>query len=104
MKRYWLALLLLLVLLPTAPTLAAPRCFPEAAPAINECIDGRLGAFWAENGGLPVFGYPISGQLAQQVEGRMVDVQLFERNRLELHPENRPPYDVLLGRLGAEAL
>jgi hypothetical protein len=27
-------------------------------------------------------------------------VQWFARNRLELHPENRPPYDVLLGRLG----
>jgi hypothetical protein len=29
-------------------------------------------------------------------------VQWFERNRLELHPENATPYDVLLGRLGAE--
>jgi hypothetical protein len=28
----------------------------------------------------------------------------FERNRLELHGENAPPYDVLLGRLGADAL
>jgi hypothetical protein len=104
MKRYSLALLLLLTLLPIAPTLAAPRCFPEAAPAIDECIDGRIGAFWAEHGGLPVFGYPISGQLSQQIEGRAVDVQLFERNRLELHPANAPPYDVLLGRLGAEVL
>lgn len=31
-------------------------------------------------------------------------MQWFERNRLELHPENAPPYDVLLGRLGAEAM
>jgi hypothetical protein len=31
-------------------------------------------------------------------------VQWFERNRLELHPENDPPYDVLLGRLGVEVL
>jgi hypothetical protein len=28
----------------------------------------------------------------------------FERTRLEYHPENRPPYDVLLGQLGRAAL
>ena len=103
MKQLWLALLLLLALLPIAPTSAAPRCFPEA-PVIGDCVDGRIGAFWAEHGGLPVFGYPISGQFSQQVEGRAVEIQLFERNRLELHPANAPPYDVLLGRLGAEML
>src|SRR5262249_61554574 len=31
-------------------------------------------------------------------------VQWFEGNRLELHPENQPPYDVLLGRLGGDRL
>ena len=31
-------------------------------------------------------------------------MQWFERNRLELHPENARPYDVLLGRLGADRL
>ncbi len=30
--------------------------------------------------------------------------QWFERNRFELHPENAPPYDVLLGRLGDDRL
>jgi hypothetical protein len=103
MKRQILVLLLL-ALLPTAPARAAPRCFAEEAPTIGACIDGRIGAFWAEQGGLPVFGYPISSQFVQQVEGREVQVQIFERNRLELHPENTSPYDVLLGRLGDEAL
>jgi hypothetical protein len=51
-----------------------------------------------------VFGYPITDQTAEQVEGQMVQAQLFERNRLELHPENARPYDVLLGRLGAGSL
>jgi hypothetical protein len=27
-------------------------------------------------------------------------VQYFERSRLELHPENAPPYDILLGQFG----
>jgi hypothetical protein len=31
-------------------------------------------------------------------------VQYFERNRFEHHPGNPPPYDVLLGRLGAELM
>ena len=35
---------------------------------------------------------------------RPFQVQWFERNRLELHPENARPYDVLLGRLGADRL
>ncbi|MEM8534171.1 MAG: CAP domain-containing protein, partial [Chloroflexota bacterium] len=33
-----------------------------------------------------------------------VEVQWFERTRLELHPNNARPYDVLLGRIGAEWL
>ncbi|HEX5688785.1 MAG TPA: cellulase family glycosylhydrolase, partial [Roseiflexaceae bacterium] len=103
MKRHVLALLLLLTLLPAASARAAPRCFPET-PAIADCIDGRIAGFWAEHGGLPVFGYPIGPQIGQQVEGRDVQAQVFERNRLELHLENPAPYDVLLGRLGVEAL
>jgi hypothetical protein len=60
--------------------------------------------YWEQNGGPPVFGYPITAQSAQQIEGQTFQVQWFERNRLELHPENRRPYDVLLGRLGFDSL
>ena len=74
----------------------AARCFPET----GQCIGGRFRQFWEQNGGLAVFGFPISSELVEQ--GRTV--QYFERQRFELHPENQPPYDVLLGRLGAEAL
>lgn len=74
------------------------RCFPET----GFCISGRLRQFWEQNGGLPVFGFPLGPQQEELIEGRPVQVQWFERNRLELHPENRAPYDVLLGRLGAE--
>jgi len=93
-----------LVLLPAPSAQAAPRCFPEAAPAISACIDGPIASFWARNGGLPVFGYPTGAQQEQQVEGRALQVQAFERNRLELHPENAAPYNVVLGRMGAELL
>ena len=44
-----------------------------------------------------------SGELTDTVaaiNGRTV--QYFERARFEWHPENSPPWDILLGRLGAE--
>jgi len=97
-------LAILLVLLPPAPAHAAPLCFPEAAPAISNCIDGRFASFWQQHGGLPVFGYPLDAPHQEQASVGSITVQRFERERLELHPENAPPYDVLLGRLGAEAL
>jgi CSLREA domain-containing protein len=76
------------------------RCFPET----GYCIVGRIREYWETNGGLPVFGYPIGPQQAEQVEAGIFQAQLFERNRMELHPENARPYDVLLGRRGAEQM
>jgi uncharacterized protein YkwD len=76
------------------------RSFPETGYQV--C--GRLLEYWQQNGGISVFGYPIGDQFMQAIEGRQIQVQLFERNRLELHSEQAPPYDVLLGRLGADAL
>jgi uncharacterized protein YkwD len=84
------------------PALAQSGCrvFPETSYQV--C--GRILSYWDENGGLPVFGYPIADQSGEQIEGQTFQSQIFERNRLELHPENAAPYDVLLGRLGAVAL
>ena len=82
------------------PVYAANRCFPET----GFCIDGRIRDYWEQNGGLAVFGFPIGPQETVTVEGKQVEVQRFERNRLELHPENKKPYDVLLGRLGVDRL
>lgn len=79
---------------------ADQRCFPET----GYCIAGEIRAFWEQNGGLPIFGFPIGPEQEETIEGRPVRAQWFERNRLELHPENAPPYNVLLGRLGAESL
>ena len=76
------------------------QCFVET----GFCIDGRIREYWAAQGGLRVFGYPIGPQATMRVEGKTLTVQPFERNRLELHPQNARPYDVLLGRLGADRL
>lgn len=71
-------------------------CFPET----GQCISGRIRTFWEQNGSLPVFGYPITPQRSETTTSGTFESQWFERTRLELHPENPPPYDVLLARAG----
>lgn len=82
------------------PDTATARSFQETDFAMY----GRIRTYWEQNGGLPVFGLPIGPPQVELLEGRLVTVQWFERNRLELHPEQAAPYDVLLGRLGADRL
>ncbi len=83
-----------------APPSENARCFEQT----GFCIDGRIREYWEQNGGLDVFGLPITPLQVEQIEGKPIQVQWFERNRLELHPENPRPYDVLLGRLGVDTL
>jgi heat shock protein HslJ len=101
----------LLVLLGiVAVSLAAPqrvaaqdgeRCFPET----GFCISGEIRAYWEQNGGLAVFGLPLGPQQeAIGEDGQRRQTQWFERHRLEVHPENAAPYNVLLGRLGVDRL
>ncbi len=72
------------------------QTFPETGYSLS----GLLLNFWNSNGGLPVFGFPIDSE--RQLNGQVF--QWFERNRLELHPENQAPYNVELGLLGVETL
>jgi hypothetical protein len=58
--------------------------------------------YWEHNGGLQRFGYPITPAMQESVEGHTYLVQYFERRRMEYHPENQRPYDILLGLLGRE--
>jgi len=91
--------LLTLALVPFAtPTLAQSdqRCFPET----GQCISGPIRAAWERSGGLAVFGFPIIAQAAETVEGTPLQVQWFERDRLEIQPDGR----VTAGRLGVERL
>ena len=72
------------------------RCFPET----GQCIAGPIRTYWERNGGLPIFGYPVTPQRVETVEGRQLSVQWFERDRLEDHGAQ----GVLAGRLGARFL
>jgi hypothetical protein len=75
------------------------RCFPET----GHCISGPIRAYWEANGGLPVFGYPITA-LANQTNADEFTgpTQWFERDRLEDHTAEGK--GVLAGRLGAQKL
>lgn len=75
---------------------ADARCFPET----GQCIAGPMRAYWERNGGLPIFGYPLTPLQTETVEGRTLPVQWFERDRLEDHGAT----GVLAGRLGARLL
>ena len=62
-------------------------------------------SYWQLNGGLPVYGYPISEAFSErsQTDGKTYQVQYFERNRLEHHPEARgTAAEIQLGLLGKE--
>ena len=84
---------------PEPPPAPAPyRAFPETGHGIG----GGLLWFWEHNGGLPIFGYPLTEELTDPETGRTI--QWFERACFEYHPENPPEWQVLLRRLGAEAL
>jgi hypothetical protein len=74
------------------------RTFAET----SKPVCGKFLEHWAAHGGLEQFGFPISGEFAEESElnGRTYTVQYFERSVFDLHPENQPPYDVLLAQLG----
>jgi plastocyanin len=65
-------------------------------------LGGRFLQYWQQNGGLAQQGYPISDEFTEKsdLDGKTYRVQYFERAVFELHPENKPPYDVLLSQLG----
>lgn len=104
MVRHLLVILfvgsLLLHRAPVAIAQSSELCFQET----GYCMSGRIREYWEAQGGLRVFGLPIGAQVSVPIEGKMLTMQQFERNRLELHPNNAAPYDVQLGRLGADRL
>jgi hypothetical protein len=90
------------VAVPSAIDPSGPAPSPESVyfPQTSHNLGGEFLRYWQQNGALSVFGYPVSEPFVE----RGYTVQYFERNRFELHPENQPPYNVLLGRLGADSI
>lgn len=71
-------------------------------PDTGHWVGGKFLQFWKEHGGVAQLGFPLSNEFAEKsdVNGKTYTVQYFERAVLELHPENKAPYDVLLSQLG----
>ncbi len=71
-------------------------------------VCGRFLQEWSKQGSeqasIYVNGVPITGRRAEisLSDGKVYEVQWFERARYEAHPGNQPPYDVLLGLLGRQ--
>ncbi|MGA7733647.1 MAG: hypothetical protein WCD37_20485, partial [Chloroflexia bacterium] len=79
-------------------TSAGSQLFTETGKRVG----GRFLEYWRQNGGLAQQGLPISDEFTEKsdLNGKEYRVQYFERAVFELHPENQPPYDVLLSHLG----
>ena len=85
---------------PIAPfaATATRRYFAESGHSLSDTFK----QYWETNGGLAQFGFPLTEpfQEVSADDGKTYTVQYFERARFEAHPENKPPYNVLLGFLG----
>ncbi len=75
-------------------------------PQTGKTVCGKFLTYWQAHGGLAQQGYPISGEFQEvsDLDGKPYTVQYFERAVFEMHPENAPPYDVLLAQLGTYRL
>ena len=74
-------------------------------PATGHTLRGAFLEYWNRYGGLAQFGYPLTEEFFEPVgsDNKLYQVQYFERNRFELHPENAgTQYEVLLGVLGRD--
>jgi hypothetical protein len=86
----------------------APNQHPNKEPGFlffaptGHYLGGAFLDYWQKNGGLMQQGYPISEEFMKvsELNGKPYMVQYFERAVFEWHPENKPPYDVLLAQLG----
>jgi hypothetical protein len=94
-----LALALLVALVPAIVPSAAAQTEERFFPETGYSIKGAFRFFWETNGGVDIFGYPITGEYTSRRSGRLT--QYFERARFELTERDGEAY-VELGRLGVE--
>jgi N-acetyl-anhydromuramyl-L-alanine amidase AmpD len=65
---------------------AAPQSY--TFPETNVTVAADFYAFWARNGGVEIFGYPIRAEKDMLLpNGQTIRVQSFERWRMERHPD-----------------
>jgi hypothetical protein len=84
----------------TTATGGPPQC--QTFAQTNKTVCGAFLTYWTDHGGVLREGLPISVEFQEvsDVDRMTYTVQYFERAVLEHHPDNQPPYDVLLSLLG----
>ncbi len=105
--RSWLFIACLLLVLtsiltPVHALAADTLCFAKTTP----CVTGRFLNYWQHNGGLAVFGLPITAAQNERKQdtGAIYLTQRFERTRFESQSDLLVPTDMLLARLGIDHL
>jgi len=78
-RRAVLALILVAIsVIPSVSAQSSPRYFTPT----GHYLRGAFRSFWERNGGLPIFGYPITEEYIRKSDRRVI--QFFERARFEL--------------------
>ncbi len=74
------------------------RLFPET----GKHVGGLFLTYWLTHGSVEQIGFPISEEFPEvsALDGHAYKVQYFQRGEMEFHPENQPPYNVLMSQLG----
>ncbi|MCX6014539.1 MAG: hypothetical protein NT020_02965 [Chloroflexales bacterium] len=98
---------------PPHSTTAANKCKQFDSTPFQAC--GDFLAFWSNHGiqqdantsfrdseSIALFGIPLSPPYLQLLNGETYVVQVFERARMEYHPNNPVAYRIQLGLLGSE--
>ena len=77
------------------------QSFPQTGHTIAE----PLLTYWETHGAVRQQGFPLTEAHPETsvTDGKVYQTQYFERAVFEQHPENAPPYDILLSLLGVEA-
>jgi len=87
---------------PTVAAVPIPGSGSRIFPETGKTVRGLFLDYWNRHGGLPQQGYPISELISEisDLDKKTYTVQYFERAVFEYHPENAPPFNVLLSQLG----
>jgi hypothetical protein len=92
-----LAVILLAAIAPASTQAQGQVYFPQT----GHFLGGAFRSYWERNGGLEIFGYPITPEFYQNRDGRVA--QYFERARMELDVVNGQAL-VSLGLVGRDYL
>lgn len=104
MKRWLAGLAIVALVALMVPIARVGAAAPETVffPQTGHQVGAPFLKYWRSHGGLAVYGYPITEAMQEKsdLDGNTYTVQYFERARLESHPENAAPWDIILGQLG----